>query len=217
MRPVPFQLRCPPPWAQTDGCVLYAWENRARAQSSTQDPTMDAFGALSEPLRAPSFKTLASSSLPLSILTPNVTPTRLQCPSKCSTLWIKYIYLFVGIIYSCKFDRKIRIYKSLYNSCISHRDIAAYLSYNFLIFSTHFTVEFFTHIFRIRPSSTSCSAWFVNFLHGTFLCFEIFNLKILCEESILIAWNRYSRHKISLTRRETLIRCLQISLNGWNA
>lgn len=178
---------------------------------------MDAFGALSEPLRAPSFKTLASSSLPLSILTPNVTPTRLQWPCKCSTLWIKYIYLFAGIIYSCEFDRKIRIYKSLYDSCISHRDIRACLSYNFRIFCTHFSVEFFTHIFCIRPPSTSSSAWFVNFLHGIFLCFEIFNLRILREESILIAWNRYSRHKISLTRRETLIRCLQISLNGWNA
>ena len=133
MRPVLFQLRCPAPWAQIGGCVLYAWENRARAQSSAWDPTMDAFGALSEPLRAPSFKTFASSSLPLSILTPNVTPTRLQCTSKCSTLCIKYIFLLVGIIYSCKFDRKIRIYKSLYNSRISHRDIRAYLSYNFLI------------------------------------------------------------------------------------
>lgn len=148
---------------------------------------MDAFGALSEPLRAPSFKTFASSSLPLSILTPNVTPTRLQCTSKCSTLCIKYIFLLVGIIYSCKFDRKIRIYKSLYNSRISHRDIRAYLSYNFLIFCTDFTVEFFTHIFCIRPPSTSSSAWLFNFLHETFLCFEIFNLKILCEESILIA------------------------------
>lgn len=96
---------------------------------------MDAFGALSEPLRAPSFKTLASSSLPLSILTPNVTPTRLQWPCKCSTLWIKYIYLFAGIIYSCEFDRKIT----------SHCMIVVFHIETFeLVFRIIF--EFFVHI-----------------------------------------------------------------------